>query len=130
LQEFPFDYQIAQIVLETTATNEAAVFVVAPNIQSGIHPSGLVVDGWDIDTTGYRHTENFYPALEETYDRVTVYFTLQRQSVYYTSRYGTHDTCATVPSPTYASTLLRLQDCCKHHPNGNNGCLCAVPPSN
>jgi Ni/Fe-hydrogenase subunit HybB-like protein len=74
LQEFPFDYQIAQIVLEAAETTDDSVFVTAPSIEEGIQPDGLLVDGWNIDSSGCNHAFNYYPALEQTYDRVAIYY--------------------------------------------------------
>jgi hypothetical protein len=86
LHEFPYDVQLAQMVLESEHTNDTLRWVPSPTLVSGLLPSGVEMDGWDIVRAYYLQSDHFYPALEESYNRLTMLVRLRRQSAYYTTR--------------------------------------------
>jgi len=86
LQEFPYDVQLAQIVLESEHTNDTLKWVPASTLTSGLMPPGLEMDGWDLLRAYYQQADNYYPSLEETYNRLTMLVRVRRQSAYYTTR--------------------------------------------
>jgi len=86
LREFPYDMQLAQVVLESQHTNDTLRWVPASTLTRGLMPAGLEMDGWDLLRAFYQQSDNYYPALEESYNRLTMLVHVRRQSDYYTTR--------------------------------------------
>lgn len=86
LQEFPYDIQLAQIVLESEHTNETLRWIPSPTLTSGLLPKGLEMDGWDLIRAYTQVSDFYYPALEESYNRLTMVVRVRRQSAYYVTR--------------------------------------------
>ena len=69
LREFPFDQQIARVVLESEWKNNTLVWRPAPQILDGLEPPGLVVDGWAQAGVDVKLTNFYYPVSMGTASR-------------------------------------------------------------
>ena len=88
LHDFPFDYQRAEVRMEsTTYLTSELTWVPVLGFKQTLLPGGLVIDGWKVVDSGAYTIDYLYAAFDETYSRLVLSVLLKRESTYFTDRF-------------------------------------------